>query len=260
VVKAADAFSALAAIRSAAALIARLRADGLDQHFTEVARASARPDRDDLTVLADAEREAAGKTVPEYAARLAARRLSLRKARDDRDGIELTTVHRAKGRQWPRVVVVACDEDVLPHRNALQEAGEGVEAERRVAYVAFTRATEELSILSTEERPSRFLHEAGLLEPPPTPEPPPRAGPWQREELDRAALEFAATALKQDLPETEDLTVRHFLASIARLGEAELRRVHRAVPGLDPEQHVERLSPSARRALAATLRVLARRS
>jgi ATP-dependent exoDNAse (exonuclease V) beta subunit len=190
VVRAAEAFSALAAIDDAAALIARLRSDGLDKHFEDAARASARPDRDDRTVLDDTEREAAGHTVAEYAATLGRRRLSLRKARDDRNGIELTTVHRAKGRQWPRVVLVACDEDVLPHRNALQAgpeqeaAGEGVEAERRIAYVAFTRAIEELSILYTSERHSRFLHEAGLVAAPaksnPPPKEPSRAGFWQR--------------------------------------------------------------------------------
>ena len=292
--KAAQAFSALTAIEDAGALIARLRADGLDQHVADVARASARPDRDDLTVLADAEREAAGKTVAEHAATLAGRRLSLRKARDDRHGIELTTVHRAKGRQWPRVVVVACDEDVLPHRNALQEradTGEGVEAERRIAYVAFTRAIEELSILYTEERPSRFLHEAGLIAAPPKPAapvaPPSRAGFWQRagppvgrSAVRRAhevglhhaltvipdrqtALEFAAVALKRDLagPATrsEQLTVRQFLKAIAGLSRAERQRVQRAVPGLDAGNSSRSWHPTGRNALAATLRVLARR-
>ncbi|HTE62216.1 MAG TPA: 3'-5' exonuclease, partial [Solirubrobacteraceae bacterium] len=161
------------------------------------------------------------------------------------NGIELTTVHRAKGRQWPRVVLVACDEGVLPHTNALQASaeqiagGEGVEAERRIAYVAFTRAQDELSILYTEGRHSRFLHEAGLVvAPPPRPDlpagPPSRAGFWQatprptrgrrrpggarsvEDHVERArevglhhaltviadrnaALEFAATALEREL-------------------------------------------------------------
>ena len=212
-------------------------------------------------------------------------------------------MHRAKGRQWPRVVVVACDEDVLPHRNALQvgpeleAAGEGVEAERRIAYVAFTRATEELSILFTSERPSRFLHEAGLVAAPPktrpTAAPPSRAGFWQsrqarpaRDAVDvealvkrahevglhhaltviadrQTALEFAAVALKRDLagPATRStqLTVRQFLKAITALSRSERQRVRRAVPGLSPEQHVAQLPPATRNALAATLRVVARR-
>jgi DNA helicase-2/ATP-dependent DNA helicase PcrA len=242
--RAAERLAALRGIRDAAAFIARLRRDGLDRYFDEVARASARPDRDDRKVLDDAEQEAAGQSLADYAGRLAARRSSLRAARDDRNGIELTTVHRAKGRQWPRVVLVACDEGVLPHSNALQAsaeeiaAGEGVEAERRIAYVAFTRAQDELSILYTEGRHSRFLHEAGLVAaPPPRPDTPAgpqsRAGFWQEtrptggrrrpgtarsveEHVERArevglhhaltviadrnaALEFAAVALEREL-------------------------------------------------------------
>ena len=174
-------------------------------------------------------------------------------------------------------------------------SGEGVEAERRIAYVAFTRATEELSILYTAERPSRFLHEAGLIAAPPKPAapaaPPSRAGFWQpnapsteRVAVDaliqrahevglhhaltvvadrQTALEFAAVALKRNVagPATrsEQLTVRQFLKAIAGLSRAERQRAQRAVPGLDPGQLVARLPPAIRNALAATLRVLSRR-
>jgi len=290
--RAAERLSALTGAGDAAALIGRLRRDGLDRHFEEVAEASARPDRDDRTVLDQAEQEAAGHSVAEYAAVLAERRLSLRKARDDRNGIELTTVHRAKGRQWPRVVLVACDEDVLPHRNALQAspadeaAGEGVEAERRIAYVAFTHATHELSILHTSERHSRFLREAGLVAAPPRLEEPGArpSRPIEAKAVEdhvgrahelglhhalsviadrRAALEFAAVALTAQLagPTTRSarLTVGQFLKAIGALTAAERKRIRRAVPGLRLEQRVAELSPKTRNSLAATLRVVARR-
>ena len=64
---------------------------------------------------------------------------ALRAIRDDDHGIELTTIHRAKGHQWPHVELFGCEENQLPHRRALaateaeQAAGEGVEAERRLA-------------------------------------------------------------------------------------------------------------------------------
>ncbi len=247
-----------------------------------MARASARPDRDDRKVLDEAQQEAAGQSVAEYAAVLDSRKLSLRRARDDRRGIELTTVHRAKGRQWARVVVVACDEGVLPHRNALQAtpreqaAGEGVEAERRIAYVAFTRATEELSILHTEGRHSRFLHEAGLVSEPalvaskPSAEPPPsRAGFREPPRLPpigagggemtprREALELAAKTLKDDVG--ADGTVREFIGAIGALTDKERERLLRAVPGLGPDQRLAELPAKTRRSLAATLRVVARR-
>ena len=103
--------------------------------------------------------------------------------RDDEHGIELTTIHRAKGRQWPRVELFACEEGQLPHRRALdvtpeqRAAGEGAEAERRLAYVAFTRAQERLSITATVTAPSRFLTEAGLTPQRPYEPPPPKAKP-----------------------------------------------------------------------------------
>jgi len=86
-------------------------------------------------------------------------------------GIELATIHQAKGREWLDVILIGCNEGRLPHENATQEGaeaerrGEGVEAERRLAYVAFTRARRRLTIGYAPDRPSRFLVEAGLLPP-----------------------------------------------------------------------------------------------
>ena len=51
--------------------------------------------------------------------------------RDEINGIELLTIHGSKGRQWPHVVLVACDEGALPHAQSLAvdtkqlERGEG---------------------------------------------------------------------------------------------------------------------------------------
>ena len=290
VVRAAEAFAALAGFADAEALIARLGRDGLDQHFAEVARASARPDRDDRTVLDDAQREAAGLSVADYAATLDDRRLALRKARDDRGGIELTTVHRAKGRQWPRVVVVACDEGILPHRNALDEAipGEGVEAERRIAYVAFTRAIEELLDPLHPRAAEPLPHEAGLIAAPAPPREDvaprlpdlaPRREPVDARTMEAlaerahevglhhalseiadrpTALEFAAVALKRELAAPE-LTVQQFLKATGALNQAERQRVLRVVPSLRSDQRIAELPATTRQALAATLRVLARR-
>ncbi len=73
--------------------------------------------------------------------------------------------------QGPRVAevhVFGVEENQLPHRRALdvsaeeRAAGEGIEAERRLAYVAFTRAMQTLVLHATEKAASRFLTEAGL--------------------------------------------------------------------------------------------------
>jgi ATP-dependent exoDNAse (exonuclease V) beta subunit len=60
----------------------------------------------------------------------------------DRDRVVLTTFHRAKGLQWPTVLVLGLGAGLLPIASARTPAA--VEEERRLLYVALTRAEEEL--------------------------------------------------------------------------------------------------------------------
>jgi DNA helicase-2/ATP-dependent DNA helicase PcrA len=79
--------------------------------------------------------------------------------------IELVTVHGAKGREWKTVVVLGMEEEHFPNRRALVGADDperALEEERRLAYVATTRATERLILVYDPARPSRFLSEMGL--------------------------------------------------------------------------------------------------
>jgi DNA helicase II / ATP-dependent DNA helicase PcrA len=88
--------------------------------------------------------------------------------KDETNGIELRTIHGAKGCEWPQVIVVRCEDGHLPHRRSLEVSpedmarGEGMEAERRLAYVAFTRAKQRLQLYYDPEVPRRFLKEAGI--------------------------------------------------------------------------------------------------
>ncbi len=75
-------------------------------------------------------------------------------------GVELATIHAAKGREWDRVILYGVDEGQTPHRQSDSETG--VEDERRLFYVALTRAKLRLEIICTTGRESRFLREAGL--------------------------------------------------------------------------------------------------
>jgi len=78
--------------------------------------------------------------------------------------IELVTVHGAKGREWPTVVVIGFEEERFPNRRALLGAADptrALEEERRLAYVALTRATRRLVLSFDPARPSRFLEEMG---------------------------------------------------------------------------------------------------
>ncbi|MBD3220866.1 AAA family ATPase [bacterium] len=73
----------------------------------------------------------------------------------------LATVHAAKGREWDHVVIHGADAGRFPHaRAAVDDAG--LEDERRLFYVALTRARERLDIICTRGRESRFVDEAGL--------------------------------------------------------------------------------------------------
>jgi DNA helicase-2/ATP-dependent DNA helicase PcrA len=86
------------------------------------------------------------------------------------DVVTLSTIHAAKGLEWPCVIVANCNEGELPSSRSTKTP-DGVRDERRLAYVAFTRAKEMLVLHSrrpedqAEERsirpPSRFLAEAG---------------------------------------------------------------------------------------------------
>ncbi|MFN8012205.1 MAG: UvrD-helicase domain-containing protein [Holophagaceae bacterium] len=91
--------------------------------------------------------------------------------------LSLMTIHCAKGLEFPIVFVVGMEEDVFPNRQA-RETGEGLEEERRLFYVAITRAKSRLTLTGARRRrmmgqdmlgmPSRFLRElpSGALEAP----------------------------------------------------------------------------------------------
>ncbi|HET8791035.1 MAG TPA: 3'-5' exonuclease, partial [Modicisalibacter sp.] len=79
------------------------------------------------------------------------------------DGVLITTVHGAKGLEWPLVALWGTNEEDFPHYsrdNPLDE--ERLEEERRLFYVAITRARERLLMLHDggEHRPSRFIDES----------------------------------------------------------------------------------------------------
>ena len=72
----------------------------------------------------------------------------------DRSAVTLSTVHRVKGMEWPRVAVFGVNAGIVPHRLAAD-----VEEERRVLHVALTRCREQVVLLADASRPSSFLPE-----------------------------------------------------------------------------------------------------
>jgi DNA helicase-2/ATP-dependent DNA helicase PcrA len=94
--------------------------------------------------------------------------LSLQSGEAERSGevVSLGTVHAVKGLEFAHVWLAGLSEGVLPSMRAVQEGR--TEEERRLCYVALTRAREGLVVSSTARRwgkgarPSRFIAEAGL--------------------------------------------------------------------------------------------------
>ena len=88
------------------------------------------------------------------------------KAGGDPEGITVLTVHSAKGLEWPIVVLAGLEDGLFPLSRSL-ETPEGLEEERRLAYVGITRARERLYLTWARARrrggqllpgrPSRFL-------------------------------------------------------------------------------------------------------
>jgi DNA helicase II / ATP-dependent DNA helicase PcrA len=71
--------------------------------------------------------------------------------------VTLMTVHMAKGLEFDRVFVIGCNEGILPHARSM-DSQEELEEERRLMYVAMTRAKKEL-FLNFYDLASRFLSE-----------------------------------------------------------------------------------------------------
>jgi DNA helicase-2/ATP-dependent DNA helicase PcrA len=70
------------------------------------------------------------------------------------DAVQLMTVHSAKGLEFDAVFITGVEEGLFPHENALSDA-DGVEEERRLMYVAITRARQRLYLSFSQ---TRLLH------------------------------------------------------------------------------------------------------
>ena len=101
--------------------------------------------------------------------------ISLAERGDEQDVVTLSTLHAAKGLEWPHVVLAGVNEGLLPFRSEDDEmTPQRLEEERRLMYVGITRARTTLAVSTLRRRkrgrdtvqgvPSRFIGEMKLHE------------------------------------------------------------------------------------------------
>ncbi|MDR1775346.1 MAG: UvrD-helicase domain-containing protein [Actinomycetes bacterium] len=154
------------AIITASGLLSALQAAGTDE-----AQARAENLQEFVNVAADyaATHDDDQQTLPAFMEWLALR-TDLDALSAESDSVTLMTVHTAKGLEYPVVFVAGLEESLFPHANAVFASNaDGLEEERRLAYVAITRARERLCLTHASSRmsygspvqnnPSRFIGE-----------------------------------------------------------------------------------------------------
>lgn len=91
-----------------------------------------------------------------------------RASENSENAINLMTIHAGKGLEFPIVFVIGLSEGIFPSERTLEEGIKGLEEERRLAYVAYTRAKEKLYltdsnsfsyVIQSNKLPSRFINE-----------------------------------------------------------------------------------------------------
>jgi DNA helicase II / ATP-dependent DNA helicase PcrA len=102
-------------------------------------------------------------TLDELAAALANQRRLIAELRRDDALLTLATAHSTKGLEFDHVAVIGMDAGRFPSNRSLRDAPEparALEEERRLAYVAWTRARRSLTLVYDPASPSQFLREA----------------------------------------------------------------------------------------------------
>ncbi|NSB97974.1 UvrD-helicase domain-containing protein [Clostridium saccharobutylicum] len=75
------------------------------------------------------------------------------KSKTKKEGVILSTIHGVKGMEFKNVYIINCVEETIPHANSIKE---NLEEERRLFYVAITRAIDNLYLFSPRSRKGQF--------------------------------------------------------------------------------------------------------
>ena len=99
------------------------------------------------------------KNMDEWLTYIKRRSFSLKKKTEK--GVSLSTMHRSKGLEWKNVYIIDCNSGVIPSKKSKTEAE--IEEERRLFYVAITRAKENLTLLYLSQKNNNQIGESPFL-------------------------------------------------------------------------------------------------
>lgn len=122
-----------------------------------------------LSLIQWIDKKSSDKTLPELIQTINLITMLDGKDEDEVNAVRLSTLHAAKGLEFPYVYLIGCEEGILPHSESINN--NMIEEERRLIYVGITRAQKELAISHCQERKiagevriierSRFIDELG---------------------------------------------------------------------------------------------------
>ncbi|WP_299993981.1 ATP-dependent helicase [uncultured Clostridium sp.] len=107
------------------------------------------------------------RTIPEFLEHVNNVKEEIEKSKVVQDGVILSTIHGVKGMEFKNVFIINCVEETIPHKSSIEE---NLEEERRLFYVAITRAIKNLYVFSPKtirgkfSKVSRFILESSLEE------------------------------------------------------------------------------------------------
>lgn len=107
------------------------------------------------------------KTIHEFLTHVNNVKEEIEKSKVVSDGVILSTVHGVKGMEFKNVFIINCTEETIPHKSSIEN---NLEEERRLFYVAITRAIKNLYVFAPKtirgkfSDMSRFIVESGLEE------------------------------------------------------------------------------------------------
>lgn len=87
----------------------------------------------------------------------------LEKSKEEENGVSIITMHACKGLEYPVVFLPDCNEGKVPHNKAVTK--DEIEEERRMFYVAMTRAKERLELLYIKNDKKEYLQKSRFLNP-----------------------------------------------------------------------------------------------